>query len=60
MADTPKAYKLGEADDGNALYASVRGENAVYALSINGDELRVTDKFASNGVSPRDFDNTRS
>ncbi len=51
---TAAAIRL--ADDGNTLYASVRGENAVYALSVNGDELRVTDKFASNGVSPRDFD----
>ena len=51
---TAAAIRL--ADDGNTLYASVRGENAVYTLSVNGDDLRVTDKFTSNGVSPRDFD----
>lgn len=51
---TAAAIRL--ADGGKTVYASVRGENAVYALSVNGEDLRVTDKFGSNGVSPRDFD----
>ena len=42
--------------DGKTLYASVRGENAIYLLSVNGGVLSVTDKFDCGGVSPRDFD----
>ena len=51
---TAAAIRL--ADGGKTVYASVRGENAIYTLGVNGEDLRVTDKFKSNGVSPRDFD----
>ena len=51
---TAAAIRLSE--DGKTLYASVRGENAVYSLCVNGGDLRITDKFGCGGVSPRDFD----
>lgn len=51
---TAAAIRLSK--DGKTLYASVRGENAIFALSVNGNDLAVTDKFDCGGDSPRDFD----
>lgn len=42
--------------DGNFLYCSVRGENALYVLRADGANLTVEQKTDCGGDSPRDFD----
>ena len=41
--------------DGNFLYCSVRGENALYVLRAGGAKLTAEQKTGCGGDSPRDF-----
>lgn len=44
--------------DGNFLYCSVRGENALYVLRAGGAKLTAEQKTGCGGDSPRDFNIT--
>ncbi len=50
---TGAAIRLSE--DGKFLYCSVRGENALYVLRAEGENLSVEQKTGCGGESPRDF-----
>lgn len=41
--------------DGNFLYATVRGENNIYVLSVDDDKIEIKQIFQSNGDEPRDI-----
>lgn len=42
--------------DGNRLYASVRGENEIYAYRVDGADFLFYGRFSCGGEGPRDFD----
>lgn len=42
--------------DESKLYVSVREENKIFVLQVNGEELKPEKTFACGGDSPRDFD----
>ena len=51
---TAAAIRLDESN--NKLYVSVRSENAIFVLDVNGKNLEVMGKFSCGGDSPRDFE----
>ena len=42
--------------DKNSLYASVRGENEIYAYRVDGADFLFYGRFSCGGEGPRDFD----
>lgn len=53
MESTAAAIRISK--DGKLLYVSVRGEDALYVLSTQGERLQVLQKVSCGGKGPRDF-----
>lgn len=53
---TPTAAAIRLSVAGKNLYASVRGEDAIYVLNTDGGKCELQTRFSCGGHGPRDFD----